>query len=88
MYCWCLQYIYVGKHVYNEYPTVNKCHDSLLLTTRSIVRGQHDSGYQALMGAPENITIIVTTARHYHELFSASCGIACSTMFIALIPMG
>ena len=57
--------------MYNEYATINQCHDSLLLTTRSIVRGQHDSGYLALMGAPDNITVTVTTARHYYELFSA-----------------
>ena len=33
--------------------------------------GQHDSGYPALMGAPDNITVTVTTARHYYELFSS-----------------
>ena len=32
---------------------------------------QHDSGYQALMGAPDNITVTVTAVRHYYELFSA-----------------
>ena len=36
-----------------------------------MARGQHDSGYPALMGAPDNITVTVTTARHYYELFSA-----------------
>ena len=33
--------------------------------------GHHDRGYPALMGAPDNITVTVTTAKHYYELFSA-----------------
>ena len=33
--------------------------------------GQHDSGYQALMGAPDNIMFTVITASHYRELSSA-----------------
>ena len=32
--------------------------------------GQHESGYQALIGAPDNITVIFTTAKHHSELFS------------------
>ena len=58
--------------MYNGYATINQCHDSLLLTTRVIVRGQHDSGYPAVMGAPDNITVTVTTARHYYVIMNCS----------------
>ena len=39
--------------------------------TRSIVRGQHDSDYQALMVAPDNIVVTFSTAMHYYGLSSA-----------------
>ena len=60
----CISFIYASVIVSQlNFITINN--------TGANSRGQHDGGYQALMGAPENITVTVTTASHYYERFSA-----------------
>ena len=64
-------YIYI--YIYNPKDLLGhkEKYTEILDTNHPCIRGQHDSGYPALMGAPDNITVTVITARHYYELFSA-----------------